>query len=142
MNENSDSQLDAVTLSIPSDETYLGLVRLLISGFASKMDFSYDEIEEIKIATSELCLNSIYHAYKSSAKPDAVHIHCKAIDAHSIEISIQDTGCGFSVKKQQSASMGFGFAFLKQYMEIVELHSDIEKGTSITFRKKHQSFPS
>lgn len=126
---------DIVTLTIPPKEEYISLVRLLVSGFASKWNFNYDEIEEIKIAVSEICLNSVKYAYQKASPSDVITVTCKAHE-DTIEINIKDAGKGFESKAEQTQN-GFGFTFLKQYMELVDLESKIGEGTSVKFAKHH-----
>ncbi|MCY8471546.1 anti-sigma B factor RsbW, partial [Bacillus haynesii] len=35
------------------------MIRLTLSGIASKMGYSYDDIEDLKIAVSEACTNAV-----------------------------------------------------------------------------------
>ncbi|MGV3487465.1 MAG: anti-sigma B factor RsbW, partial [Tuberibacillus sp.] len=41
---------DTINLTIPAKPDYIGVVRLTISGIASRMGFLYDDIEDIKVA--------------------------------------------------------------------------------------------
>ena len=52
-----------ITMEIPSDAEHISTVRLAISGIASRMAFSIEDIEDMKIAVSEACTNAIQHAY-------------------------------------------------------------------------------
>jgi serine/threonine-protein kinase RsbW len=46
---------DTVTIHLPRKADYASLVRLAISGIASKIGFDIDVIEDIKVAVSEVC---------------------------------------------------------------------------------------
>ncbi|MFP3719034.1 anti-sigma B factor RsbW [Niallia circulans] len=59
------SHFEYIEMKIPSKPEYVGIIRLTLSGVASRMGFSYDEIEDLKIATSEACTNAVQHAYKN-----------------------------------------------------------------------------
>ena len=50
---------DIIKLSIPTDKEYLTLVRLTVSGIASKLGFNIEEIEDIKVSVAEACINSL-----------------------------------------------------------------------------------
>ena len=52
----------AVTLSIPCAPEYVGTARLTILGIASRMGFTYDLIEDIRLAVGEACTNAIDRA--------------------------------------------------------------------------------
>src|SRR5437660_9277510 len=44
-----------VELTIPGKPEYVGVARLAILGVASRMRFSYDEVEDIRLAVGEAC---------------------------------------------------------------------------------------
>jgi serine/threonine-protein kinase RsbW len=46
--------VDTVSVKIPASPAYLGVVRLIASGLASRLQFTIDEIEDLKIAVDEL----------------------------------------------------------------------------------------
>ncbi|MDD2447691.1 MAG: ATP-binding protein [Tissierellia bacterium] len=50
---------DTIYLSIPSKPDYISLVRLTSSSISSKCEMSIDEIEDIKVAIGEACINSL-----------------------------------------------------------------------------------
>jgi Histidine kinase-like ATPase domain len=54
-----DRQAAFVTLEVPARPEYLHLVRLNASGLASRQGFSYDEVEDIRLAIDELCFTLI-----------------------------------------------------------------------------------
>lgn len=47
---------DRITLTLPPDPEYTPAIRLLLSGVASVMGFTVDEIEDIRSCASEACL--------------------------------------------------------------------------------------
>ena len=44
-----------VHLVVPASPEYLRLVRLTAAGLASRMGFTFDEVEDLRIAVDELC---------------------------------------------------------------------------------------
>jgi hypothetical protein len=46
---------DEVRLSMPADPQLLRVARLTAAGLAGRLGFSFDEIEDVKIAVDELC---------------------------------------------------------------------------------------
>ncbi len=46
---------DKVFLSVPAKPDYILAVRLLVSAVAQRADFSFDEIEDMKVASAEAC---------------------------------------------------------------------------------------
>lgn len=60
-----------VRLQIPSSPEWVRVVRLAVLGVASRMKFSYDDVEDIKLAVSEACNNAILHARAHAAGEEA-----------------------------------------------------------------------
>jgi len=57
--------MDYIEMKIPAKPDYVGVIRLTLSGIASRMGFTYEEIEDIKIAISEATTNAVQHAYQN-----------------------------------------------------------------------------
>jgi serine/threonine-protein kinase RsbW len=55
-----------VELRIPARPEYVGVARLAILGVASRMRFSYDEVEDIRLAVGEACTTAVEWAAKNS----------------------------------------------------------------------------
>jgi len=138
-----DKPLNMEMVFDPQSE-FVGVVRLAISGIASRMKFSIDEIEDIKIAVSEACTNAINHAY-SEEKKDKVTITV-LIYPDRLEILVKDNGVGFDTSiigtatQQKSSeanmSLGLGLTFVESLMDETEYHSTIGEGSVIRMVKK------
>ena len=74
--------MEQVTIRIPASPAYIGVVRLVAAGLATRLSFTIDEIEDLKIAVDELC------AYLTGAhgREGTLHIRFTLHDDH-IEIS-------------------------------------------------------
>jgi len=48
-----------VTLTIPCMAEYVSVARLAILGVASRMPFSYDEVEDVRLAVGETCTHAV-----------------------------------------------------------------------------------
>lgn len=48
-------QAGEVRLAVPAAPEYLRVVRLTAAGLASRMGFTFDEVEDLRIAVDELC---------------------------------------------------------------------------------------
>lgn len=55
-----------VELRIPCKPEYVGVARLAILGVASRMKFSYDQVEDVRLAVGEACTTSVEWAAKNS----------------------------------------------------------------------------
>ena len=50
-----------VRLVVPAAAEYLRLVRLTAAGMASRLGFTFDEVEDLRIAVDELCFHLLGH---------------------------------------------------------------------------------
>lgn len=46
---------DAVTVRMPADSAYLSVLRTATAGLAARLDFTLDEIEDLRIGVDEAC---------------------------------------------------------------------------------------
>ncbi len=54
-----------VELKFPCRPEYVGVARLAILGVASRMKFSYDEVEDVRLAVGEACTTSVEWAERN-----------------------------------------------------------------------------
>lgn len=57
-----------VTLTIPCTAEYVSVARLAILGIASRMPFSYDEVEDVRLAVGEACTHAVERAAAAEAE--------------------------------------------------------------------------
>ncbi len=126
-------------LEILSRPENVGLVRVAVAAFASQLEFTLGEIEEIKVAVSEAVSNSILHAYDG---PGRIGVTGR-IDGQALEITVEDWGKGIpdvEEARQPAFStdperMGLGFVFMESFMDDLEVTSQPGKGTVVHMRK-------
>ena len=53
---------DAITLTIPRERPYWGVVRLVVGGLAARLDLAYDALEDVQLALESLLVNDAYAA--------------------------------------------------------------------------------
>lgn len=91
---------DYIEIRVPAKPQYVSVIRLMISGLAVRVGFSYDEIEDLKIATSEAVTNVVHHAYKENDEGEVV-VGC-ALFENKIEIMVSDYGVSFNFEEIKS----------------------------------------
>jgi serine/threonine-protein kinase RsbW len=140
----SEKPLDLVYLTIPAKPDYVGIARLAVSGIANRMGFSYDDIEDLKLAVSEACTNAVDHAYCGGE--GEIEVSCN-IFSNRLEIEVIDRGTSFDVQEvekrtgpiQMERSMnalrerGCGLYLMKTLMDEVEIKGD--NGVIVTMTK-------
>ncbi|QRG68162.1 anti-sigma B factor RsbW [Brevibacillus choshinensis] len=84
---------DAISLKLPNLPDYLGVARLTVSGVANRLGFSFDDIEDIKLAVGEACSNAVKHAYREDNKKGVILIDC-FVYPDRLEIVVSDEGKG------------------------------------------------
>lgn len=98
---------DYIEMRVPAKAQYVSVIRLTVSSLASRIGFTYDDIEDLKIATSEAVTNVVHHAYEVDEAGDIV-IGC-ALYPNKLEIMVSDYGTSFdfeSVKSQVGPYQG------------------------------------
>ena len=77
---------ETVQLTIPCRPEYVGVARLAILGIASRMPFSYDEVEDVRLAVGEACTHAVERAGTTAATIRIV----STINAHVLKIEVSD----------------------------------------------------
>lgn len=91
---------DYIEIRVPAKPQYVSVIRLMVSGLGVRVGFSYDEIEDLKIATSEAVTNVVHHAYRGNDEGEVV-IGCALYD-DKIEIMVADYGVSFNFEEIKS----------------------------------------
>ena len=132
------------TMTLPAKSANESFARACISAFASQLDPTIEEINDIKTAVSEAVTNCIVHAYKEK-EIGKIYITAFLNDNNSIKIRIRDKGCGIeNVTKAMEPlytslggeRAGLGFAVMESFMDSIKVSSTVGKGTSVTMVKK------
>lgn len=110
--------------------------------FASQLDCTLEQIEELKLVVSEAVSNSIIHGY-GRGRDGVVVLEIKLREEKTIDIVVEDRGCGIADVEQamqpayssESERMGLGFVFMKSFMEELEVTSEVGVGTRVRMVK-------
>ncbi|NLN78417.1 MAG: hypothetical protein GX141_05835 [Armatimonadetes bacterium] len=78
-----------VDLKFPCRPEYVGVARLAILGVASRMRFSYDDVEDIRLAVGEACTTSVEWAERNGKADTDIMLHSE-IGEDSLVIDIFD----------------------------------------------------
>jgi serine/threonine-protein kinase RsbW len=126
------SQKDSlVEVTIPSKPEFLRVVRLLVSGYASRWPIPIDEIENIKVAVSEACNTAIQNAGRPGVE-ETIKIRCWHEGA-SLIFEIKDESAGGSTAAAEER--GLGMLLIRTIMDEVSIKTRPDRGTKITMKK-------
>jgi len=120
--------------------------RVVVAAFAAQLNPTLAEVMEIKTAVSEAVTNAIIHGYgEGGTDADAVVKMSCHIRDKEVFIEITDTGRGIDdieqareplyTSKPEMERSGMGFTVMEEFMDGLEVVSQIGRGTTIKLRK-------
>ncbi|HLS65852.1 MAG TPA: anti-sigma B factor RsbW [Pseudogracilibacillus sp.] len=132
-------KFDFIELKVPAKAEYVGVLRLSLSGIASRMGFSYEAIEDLKVALSEAATNVVSHAYEKKEKGELT-LGFGVYDDR-LEVMVSDHGDSFRFEEikdrigpvnkkdeqkpiDQLREGGFGLYLIEALMDKVEINND------------------
>lgn len=133
------NQIKLEIMSIPANVSF---ARVAVAAFASQLDFTLADLEEIKVAVSEAVSNSIIHGYENA--PDRFVRIFAALTADSLEVRVEDDGKGIedvnkALQPAFSGSgerLGLGFVFIQSFMDGFQVESKPGHGTKVIMTKR------
>jgi stage II sporulation protein AB (anti-sigma F factor) len=131
------NHLGIVIDALPSN---VAVARIAVATFATFLDFSVADIEEIKVAVSEAVSNCVLHAYPNGEGQICIKAN---IIKDKLEIVVEDKGIGITNKTEAREAgystlpdhMGLGFSFMDSFMDEFTLDSTPGKGTRVRMVK-------
>lgn len=135
--------INKFSMNVLSRSANEGFARATVAAFATQLDPTLEEINDIKTAVSEAVTNCIVHAYRESL--GKIYISGEITDTNIIKIKIRDNGCGIeNVEKAMEPLFttvggeraGLGFAVMQSFMDSIRVRSKVGKGTTIVMLKK------
>jgi len=118
--------------------------RVAVAAFAAQLNPTVAEITEIKTAVSEAVTNAIIHGYEGVDGENMVTMKCHII-GREIFIEIVDSGGGIAdisqareplyTSKPEMERSGMGFTVMEEFMDGLEVVSQVGVGTTIKLRK-------
>lgn len=133
-----------VELKIPSLPEFVAVARLAVAAIASRMDFPYDAVDDIKVAVGEACTNAIEHTTCSAPPGDEIIISCY-LEQDALVIEVNDEGPGFDpqlcTEPDVLSEGGLGLILIQALMDEVELTSLAGQGTQVRMTKRLRPAP-
>lgn len=127
---------DFIEMRLPAKAEYVGVIRLTVSGIANRMGFTYEDIEDLKVAISEAVTNATTHAYEE--EDDGEVTIGFGVYPDRLEVMVADRGGSFELAEvkqqigpyQQDEKIenlregGFGLFLIDALMDKVEISND------------------
>ena len=89
--------METISIHIPASPEYLKVVRLVAAGLASRLRFTIDDIEDLKIAVDEACAMLLSRAVEGAdltcrfeLRPGVLDI-AVSLPTHDVELPSRDT---------------------------------------------------
>ncbi len=126
---------DLISMNMSVNPDFVSVIRLTLSGVASRIGFSLDDIEDMKVCVSEACTNAIKHSKKDEFQ---VKFY---VYPDRLTIEVLDDGIGYDVDSLASPDLknpktsGLGIFIIKTLMDEVEIKSCDKCGTIIKMTK-------
>lgn len=126
---------DLISMNMSVNPDFVSVIRLTLSGVASRIGFSLDDIEDMKVCVSEACTNAIKHSKKDEFQ---VKFY---VYPDRLTIEVLDDGIGYDVDSLASPDLknpktsGLGIFIIKTLMDEVEIKSCNKCGTIIKMTK-------
>jgi serine/threonine-protein kinase RsbW len=136
-----------VFVTVPAKAEYLDILRLTLYGFATKLGFSFEEIEDMKVAVAEACNNAILHAYGED-ESGTIELRLES-GGDRLIISVRDHGQSFSYSEEANQAIaldqndisevsvgGLGLFLMEALMDDVQVTTESGSGTEIVLTKR------
>jgi serine/threonine-protein kinase RsbW len=124
--ERSATPNDVVAIKLPAAGAYLSVLRTATAGLAARLDFTLDEIEDLRIAVDEACAMLL-----SQAVPGA-DLECQfSLDTESMRISVSV----LTLDGQEPSRDTFAWTVLSALAGEVDSTAGVDNRVTITLLK-------
>ncbi|WP_250277814.1 anti-sigma F factor [[Clostridium] colinum] len=133
-----------VSLILDANSKNEAFARISVSAFATQLDPTLEQLDDIKMAVSEAVTNAIIHGYEG-IENGKIHIECKILN-DTLYIDIEDKGKGIEniekameplyTSKPNMERSGMGFTVMETFMDSIEVISKLGEGTKVCLAKK------
>ncbi|WP_416199025.1 MAG: HATPase-c domain-containing protein [Sporanaerobacter sp.] len=103
---------DLIALKLPNKPSYVGVIRLTTSSIASQAGLNIEEIEDVKVAIAEACINAL-------GKSDSFDIEYE-LYSEKLVISVKNVSEKIDDKCENSKERALGILIIKSLMDEVE----------------------
>jgi serine/threonine-protein kinase RsbW len=120
---------DHVTVCMPAEGAYLSVLRTATAGLAARLDFTLDEIEDLRIAVDEACAMLLAQAIPGTNLECAFDL---GADLMTITVSVT------AAEPRMPARDTFAWTVLSALAGTVDSRLDADDQVSIVLRKRRE----
>lgn len=141
------SERNFMSLQFASRSENESFARVTVAAFVSQLDPTLDELTDIKTVVSEAVTNAIIHGYDNS--PEGIVTISAEIEQDMVRITVTDQGAGIEdlelakqplfTSKPELERSGMGFTIMENFMDEVEVATELGVGTTIRMKKRIES---
>jgi len=135
--------LNKMTFEFGAKSANVSFARSVVALFASQLNPTVEEIDDLKTAVSEAVTNCIVHAYQD--KGGAISIEAE-LYPNSIRVIVIDKGVGidnvgqalepfFTTRPTDEDRSGMGFTVMQSFMDTLDVTSKASDGTTVIMQK-------
>lgn len=127
--------------SLSENESF---ARVAVAAFVSQLDPTMEELTDIKTVVSEAVTNAIIHGYDND--PKRIVTITAEVDGDQVTITVEDDGAGIAdleqakqplfTSKPELERSGMGFTIMENFMDHLEVSTDVGKGTKVKMTKR------
>lgn len=131
----NEAATDVVELRIPAKAEWVSIARLAVSAVSSRLQFSIEQIEDIKLAVAEALVHAIAHAgdrvdMMCESVPDGLRIRIRnfggPVRAEAVNIATAD----------ESSAGNLGIFLIRALMDSVDYDVRSDGGTDLVMFKR------
>jgi serine/threonine-protein kinase RsbW len=123
---------DTVSVTMPAEGAYLSVLRTATAGLAARLDFTLDEIEDLRIAVDEACAMLLAQAIPGTSLECAFDL-----DSEQMTITVSVT----AAEPRMPATDTFAWTVLSALAGTVEGRLGPDDEVSIVLRKRREAAP-
>jgi anti-sigma regulatory factor (Ser/Thr protein kinase) len=128
--ERAHNQGEEIAQSYPAVPDSVPRARQAVVELATEAGASDEELDAIRLATSEALTNAVVHAYEGA--PGQVHVQA-ALDGGQLSVTVADDGRGLAPRLDRRG-MGLGLALIADAAEEVAIVKRPTGGTAVQMR--------
>jgi serine/threonine-protein kinase RsbW len=135
--------LEQLRLAIPPEAGYIAMARMFAASVARHYGSDEDVVEDVKVAVSEACTNSV-KAHRDSGTAESIELRARALDGE-LTFEIVDAGAGIDSALQTAIADGtatpaaglfegsLGLTLIRALFPGAEIIRNDDRGTTVRF---------